>query len=923
MIRLTFKSVLPRVLLAVFVASFLLPIALTKKASAQSGGIEVIDGTRLIYDGKTYNDRDPYDTTYEWTYGPDNCQSKIAIGKASFENKNSNPTASIILQEKGATGDCFESAESKGDKLDSVLLNSASRRFTTAHRLDAENIFFPVGFQDPGCSLGYWVDDEPTTFRRAPAGDSSYRANLYFGIQSGDPPLDGFIRFTTSPGNTGRVSVDTSCVNTVTHDKQINYADISDRARVIYGIPAGAVPEAGVGNATPPADDQPSCEEGGGENTWILCPALRTASSFLSFVDEKLTNLLTIPNDYYNSPVIEVAWERMRDIAYLVLVPLMLVMVISTALGFDFISAYTIKKALPRLLIAAVFIALSLEITRFLIIMTNDVGQGVLGLVQSSFNGAENITLAKILNPGGVTSGLFTVGVVAGGVAAIGVIPVVLLYLVTAGLSLFIALLALAFRQVLLVAFMIIAPLAILGWIFPGNDKLWKLWWGSFSKLLLLFPLIMFLLGVGKGFAALVQDVGPDDFLGTILKLTAYIAPYFLIPSMFKSAGGIFAAATGMVNDRSRGAFDRLKKIRGDKLSKNLQDMKQGTRFKNNNALSKRYNAVTGGVGLGRKGNFGLGERGRQAATIRKGVQEQDTIKNNADLQHFAQTDDDGNAFLFGSGGTNEGAREAAAELERLWTQNEIDSGRHENDRDAKAEAHRRVTRAESAARAIGITSSNSAAAGVLLAQNKSRSVKGAGGRDFIANSARRLAGGNTQREEAILQGYAFHARGNGRADHGVFDRNDDGTINHANSLDESWGRQTVGAIVGGDTRAMEGFAEQINADWNSNDVSRIGTAAQRIAELQGGMPGATEANAAIINNLLNNTVGYDPDAEIGLEDQLADQINKRLPSLGLPAGGDGQVTGDQIVKSARKYSKDSTEAERLAYMNARLNNNP
>ena len=74
-----------------------------------------------------------------------------------------------------------------------------------------------------------------------------------------------------------------------------------------------------------------------------------------------------------------------------------------------------------------------------------------------------------------------------GAVVAVGLIPVLLLFLVSAGLALLIGFLALAFRQMLLIAFMVIAPLAILAWIFPGNDKLWKLWWNAFSKLLLLY----------------------------------------------------------------------------------------------------------------------------------------------------------------------------------------------------------------------------------------------------------------------------------------------------------------------------------------------------------------------------------------------------------------------------------------------------
>ncbi len=370
----------------------------------------------------------------------------------------------------------------------------------------------------------------------------------------------------------------------------------------INGIQMSGSPEKGnegsaSGSASGATENQPSCESEGGESSWILCSALRIASSFLSFIDEKLNSFLTVPSSYYASPQVVIAWERMRNIAYLILVPVMLVMVISTALGFEFISAYTFKKALPRMFVAVLFIALSLEITKFLVILTNELGQGVLGLVTSAFNGASDITLASLFNPGSAEGALFTGGVIVGGALAIGIIPVLLLYLASAGLALAIAVFALAFRQMLLIAFMILAPIAIIAWIFPGNDKLWKLWWGAFSKLLLIFPLIMFLIGSGRAFAALVQDSGSHDFIATILILAAYIGPFFFIPAMFKFAGGIFGTITGMVNDRGKGAFDRLRGARKKGYEKAWHRAKEGNYYKGGKEGNWRQKLNTGIMG--------------------------------------------------------------------------------------------------------------------------------------------------------------------------------------------------------------------------------------------------------------------------------------------------------------------------------------
>jgi hypothetical protein len=321
-------------------------------------------------------------------------------------------------------------------------------------------------------------------------------------------------------------------------------------------------------------DDGPSCESEGASLSWVLCPLLYLSDSIMRKLDQALVGLLAIPNEYYTDGSLERAWRRMRNIAYVILVPIVLVMVIGTALGFDFVSAYTVKRALPRLVIAAIFIALSFEITSFLVTLTNDVGKGIHGLVISAFTNADTISIASVFSPDGqsdsITGTAIFAGAIYAGGLAIGSLGIILSYIFVAIVSLAIGFFLLSFRQMLIIALMLVAPLAILAWIFPGNDKLWKLWWGTFSKLLMLFPLIMLLIAVGKSFASLVADTD-GSFISTLLKLVAYVGPYFMIPATFKFAGGLFATISGMANDRSRGIFDRNKAYRQKRTAENVK----------------------------------------------------------------------------------------------------------------------------------------------------------------------------------------------------------------------------------------------------------------------------------------------------------------------------------------------------------------
>lgn len=361
--------------------------------------------------------------------------------------------------------------------------------------------------------------------------------------------------------------------------------------------PEGSPDDDGVddgGGSGTGEDEKPTCESEGGEMSWILCPVLRGLDAAIRWIDDRINELLTVGAEkedgkgYMQHPGIKKTWSNLRNIAYLILVPIMLIMVIGTAAGFEFLSAYTVKRALPRLVAAVIFITLSFELTKFMMTLTDTVGQGLQGLILSPFGGGE-ISLRSIFGPEGQDSALFAGAVILGsaGAATFGSIGVILSFALTAALTLFIGLLLLALRQVLLVALAIVAPIAILAWIFPGNDRGWKLWWGSFSKLLLLFPLIAILIASGKAFASVVHDVNSGT-LDTILKLTAYVGPYFFIPATFKFAGGAFANIAGIANDRGRGIFDRLKKGRQQQYGKNWEDAKAGNRWKGQNVLSRR-----------------------------------------------------------------------------------------------------------------------------------------------------------------------------------------------------------------------------------------------------------------------------------------------------------------------------------------------
>lgn len=273
-----------------------------------------------------------------------------------------------------------------------------------------------------------------------------------------------------------------------------------------------STPAGSSGDSGSTTDD--SCESTGGSLSWIACPVLDLLDGAAATLDSYVQQFLEIDIKDDGRVKLREAWKVMRTFAYILLVPIMLIMVIGTATGSQFIDAYTVKKAFPRMVAAVIFIALSWFLCMELINLTNVVGTGIRGIILNPFD-VPNPTLSGILAEAGAVGGTSGGGAVAVG-ATLGVkayfagqvsIGIIGSTLFSAAIVMGIAFILLIARQVVIMGLVIAAPLAILSWIFPGNDKLWKFWWGAFSKLLFLFPVIMAMIAMGTAFASIVKDV--------------------------------------------------------------------------------------------------------------------------------------------------------------------------------------------------------------------------------------------------------------------------------------------------------------------------------------------------------------------------------------------------------------------------------
>jgi hypothetical protein len=345
--------------------------------------------------------------------------------------------------------------------------------------------------------------------------------------------------------------------------------------------------------------------------TWLICPLVSAAQGAIEGLTSGIDSLLTVntctlfsvnetcnnnptAQDKKTSAGFYQAWNTFRIFAAGLIVIAGLVMLIAQASGSQVIDAYTIHKVLPRILIAVIFITLSWPLLNFAITLTNDLGTGVRAIIYTPFD--------KIGTTVTVGGGAATVGAIVGTATflTLGLLGIAS-FMLTALLAVFVGFIVLFLRQVVIMMLVIFAPLAIACYVLPGTQKAWGFWKDTFLSMLIVFPIISAMIAMGRVFAVVMYNTsgssgGVPGFVNEIGAFIVYFLPYFLLPAAFRWAGGAMATIGGFVNDRHRGAFDRLKNFRKGKAASNLHDMKTGNRFKADNALARGFNATTFGA---------------------------------------------------------------------------------------------------------------------------------------------------------------------------------------------------------------------------------------------------------------------------------------------------------------------------------------
>jgi len=495
---------------------------------------------------------------------------------------------------------------------------------------------------------------------------------------------------------------------------------------------------------------------------WIFCPFLDAVQTALDTFDGAIEQKLKLKTDFFNTSdclqqtqetkptacSLNAAWNRMLTYSLFILIIIGLIMVISQAASIGPFSAYSIRKIVPRIIIAVILITLSWPIMSFLVGLSNVAGQSMRALIYSPFDTLISNNPITI-DPTAIIGALVVISVTTFGMGTLAVIAL----FGTALLAVAVGLATLYFREALLILLVITAPIGIVSMVLPNTQRFWKLWYSQLTSVLVVFPIFTGMVAIGSVFGAILWNQGNGDLVDQFAAFGAVYAPYFFLPRAFKMAGGAIGTFKNVASKAAAPGFSMLKNKRVSERQRIKQETATGT---GRGAIRQSKFIRNAGVGVygGARAGFGVGKRGkahRETMVAAMGAAKQQ--------EHAAELPDDDKA----TAATYRNEQEARIQGKAKIKAKLLASGVSDKDADTQAEQ-----RANEAAKSISVSMGYGAATQIAGARALAASATGyLDKNDQIETLARvtEQTGGGTNLTNQLAAYSNSAGKQNGRAD--------------------------------------------------------------------------------------------------------------------------------------------------------------
>lgn len=448
-----------------------------------------------------------------------------------------------------------------------------------------------------------------------------------------------------------------------------------------------AAPTTIVATTSPTPTD--TCNSSGGPLAWLICAVINIISGGESALEGAIDSLLqTSPlvftsqkcapsdtpqqcsNKKFSYTIFSV-WSKFRLYGDVILVIALLVVIVAEAAGGGVFEAYNVRKVLPRILVAAVMINLSIYLVSIAMDVVNILGAGIQNMIEAPFLQAGGAAMQKIHVSGG-TGAAFSLGLGALTFAGISsaTIGVVFLTLLSAFLVVLGILFTLVIRQGLIVFLIIVSPVAFSLYCLPNTEKYFKKWWDLLSKTLLVYPIVSIVFAMAYISGVVVSNFGlHPQIIAQTIAIIAVVAPLFLIPFAFKIAGGAIGQIHGVVTGVHARGRKTLMGHASRMAKQQFSETRNYGRFSDRNKLTRGINtalgATTNPIRDLRHGKSGV-YAGRETSRL---VQGQANLKEDRTFQ--AHQNDD--SFLLAVANRELAEKKLAAARTKLSTATTVD----------------------------------------------------------------------------------------------------------------------------------------------------------------------------------------------------------------------------------------------------------
>lgn len=234
---------------------------------------------------------------------------------------------------------------------------------------------------------------------------------------------------------------------------------------------------------------------------WVICPTLR---SIARLADKGFTYInqssLKINYDLFgNTSRTYKAWEIMRNIANGLFVIVFLYIIYGYLVGRNG-GSFSIKRLLPRLLIAAIAVNGSYILGGILIDISNIIGDSVWALLKNVYGaGSPVMPLGANANPlqdGNLTK--MTAAAVGNTAMVWVLLPPIIAVIVTVATISAATVILIIMRQAIVATLVLASPVLVVLYLLPNTERFAGQALRLFFQLLILYPIIALLLGTGQ-----------------------------------------------------------------------------------------------------------------------------------------------------------------------------------------------------------------------------------------------------------------------------------------------------------------------------------------------------------------------------------------------------------------------------------------